>query len=118
VIVGDRSRLIQVLTNLLTNAAKYTPVGGDIELVVTQDVARKCLAIHVRDTGIGIPPDMLSRIFEIFVQSRGAQGRSQGGLGVGLNIVRRLVELHGGAVSASSDGPNRGSQFVVELPLL
>ena len=116
-IVGDRGRLIQVLTNLLGNAVKYTPPGGDIELVVSVDAKRKRLVIHLRDTGMGIAPEMLTRIFDIFVQSRDAQARSQGGLGIGLNLVRRLVALHGGTVIATSDGLGRGSEFVVELPL-
>jgi two-component system CheB/CheR fusion protein len=112
---GDFGRLVQVFTNLLSNAAKYTPPGGHIGLTVVPDHAS--VAVHVQDNGMGIAPDMLPHIFEIFVQSRDARGRAQGGLGIGLNLVRRLVELHGGKASAVSAGPGRGSDFIIELPL-
>jgi signal transduction histidine kinase len=75
------------------------------------------VAVRVQDNGVGIPADMMPRIFDIFVQSRDARGRAQGGLGIGLNLVRRLIELHGGTVSAASQGPGRGSEFTVELSL-
>jgi two-component system, chemotaxis family, CheB/CheR fusion protein len=117
-VLGDQGRLTQVLINLMTNAAKYTPRGGHIELALVVDRTRDVLAIRVRDDGDGITPELLPQIFEIFVQSRDAGGRSLGGLGVGLNLVRRLVELHGGSVSATSAGPGQGSEFVVELPLV
>ncbi|MBA3464290.1 MAG: ATP-binding protein [Myxococcota bacterium] len=117
-IFGDQSRLTQVFTNLLTNAAKYTPEQGRITVGVEPQPARGALITKVRDNGIGIAPEVLPRIFDIFVQSRDALGRSQGGLGIGLNLVRRLVELHGGRVSASSDGEGKGSEFTVELPLV
>jgi signal transduction histidine kinase len=117
-VLGDRQRLVQVLSNLLTNAAKYTPDKGHISLEVETDLARQLLVMRVRDDGVGIAPDMLPRIFDIFVQCRDALGRSQGGLGIGLNLVRRLVELHGGRVSASSTGESKGSEFVVELPIV
>jgi two-component system CheB/CheR fusion protein len=115
-VLGDRGRLIQVLTNLLNNAAKYTPIGGHIALALDVDPVRDVLVIHVRDDGDGIAPDMLSKIFEIFVQCRDAEGRARGGLGIGLNLARRLVELHGGRIAAASDGLGRGSEFTIELP--
>jgi signal transduction histidine kinase len=114
---GDQSRLTQVLTNLLNNSAKYTPGGGHIELRLEAERSRGMLSIRLRDDGEGIPPEMLPKIFDIFVQSRDPAGRAHGGLGIGLNLVRRLVELHGGSVSAVSPGPGRGSEFIVELPL-
>jgi two-component system CheB/CheR fusion protein len=116
-VLGDRGRLIQVLTNLLNNAAKYTPDGGHIQLSVEADLPRKVLRIRIGDDGEGIAPDMLPKIFDIFFQSRDREGRARGGLGIGLNLVRRLVELHDGKVSASSAGPGHGTEFVVELPL-
>ena len=116
-VLGDAARLIQVLTNLLSNAAKYTPPGGHLELRFQADRPRARVVVRVRDDGKGIPEDMLGQIFEIFVQSRDDAGRARGGLGIGLNLVRRLVELHGGTVSATSEGVGRGSEFVVELPL-
>ena len=111
---GDPTRLSQVVANLLTNAAKYTPPGGDIVLRAEQIGDE--LVVSVRDTGIGIAAEVLPRIFDLFVQGRQGQGRSQGGLGIGLAIVRNLVERHGGSVSARSDGPGKGSEFVVRLP--
>ena len=113
--VGDKTRLVQVLVNLIINAAKYTPDGGRIAVEVETTPSQ--LIVHVRDNGVGIELDMLPRIFDIFVQSRDALGRSQGGLGIGLNLVWRLVALHGGNVTATSPGSNRGSTFTVELPL-
>jgi chemotaxis methyl-accepting protein methylase/signal transduction histidine kinase len=112
---GDFGRLVQVFTNLLSNAAKYTPASGHIDVAVTPGPAS--VAVRVQDDGLGITSDMLPRIFDIFVQSRDAHGRSQGGLGIGLNLVRRLVELHGGTVTAASVGAGHGSAFTVELPL-
>jgi two-component system, chemotaxis family, CheB/CheR fusion protein len=116
-VIGDKARLTQVLTNLIGNAAKYTPDGGHIELRLDVDPVRGALEIRVRDDGHGIPAELIPRIFDIFVQGRAPDGRAHGGLGIGLNLVRRLVELHGGRVSASSDGPGRGSEFTIELPL-
>jgi two-component system, chemotaxis family, CheB/CheR fusion protein len=116
-VLGDHLRLTQVLTNLLSNAAKYTPDGGKLELLVDTDPSRGVLRIRVRDNGNRIPAEILPKVFEIFVQGRDPDGRPHGGLGVGLNLVRRLVELHGGTVSASSNGPGRGSEFTVELPV-
>ena len=113
--VGDPTRLDQVMINLLNNAAKYTEPGGSIALHVARDDRRA--RIRVVDTGIGIPAEMLPRIFDLFTQVDHALDRSQGGLGIGLTLVRRLVELHGGTVAVRSEGPGRGSEFVVELPL-
>src|SRR5205807_339538 len=109
-------RLAQVLGNLLNNAAKYTEEGGNVALTVEQ--ASGQVLLRVRDTGIGIPPDMLSSVFDLFTQVDRSLDRSQGGLGIGLTLVRRLVEMHGGTVDVSSPGPNLGSEFVVRLPAL
>ncbi|MEZ5286713.1 MAG: ATP-binding protein [Vicinamibacterales bacterium] len=113
---GDAARLQQVLGNLLTNAAKYTGAGGRVWLDV--EVRGADLVVRVRDTGIGIPPEMLSRIFDLFTQVDGHAPSSQGGLGIGLSLVRRLVELHGGTVSAASDGPGHGSTFLARMPIV
>jgi signal transduction histidine kinase/CheY-like chemotaxis protein len=111
---GDPTRLQQVVTNLLDNAVKYTPPEGRVDITVAADGPDAVLT--VRDTGIGIRRDVLPRIFDLFVQESDTVARSAGGLGLGLTIVKRLVALHGGSVSASSPGPNRGSEFVVRLP--
>jgi CheY-like chemotaxis protein len=111
---GDPTRLNQVVSNLLTNAAKYTPPGGHITIRTERHDDH--VIIRVRDTGMGIAPEVLPRVFDLFVQERQAIDRSQGGLGLGLTIVRNLVERHGGTVSATSDGPGQGSEFVVRLP--
>ncbi len=116
-IVGDFYRLVQVVTNLLSNAAKYTPTGGRIDLELRVEPLRRMLEIRVHDTGIGIPEELLANIFELFVQGRDARGSIHRGLGVGLNLVRRIVELHGGTVVAASPGVGQGSEFVVELPI-
>jgi len=113
---ADPHRLEQVLTNLLTNAAKYTDPGGRIWLTAERD--GRHIVIRVRDTGVGITPEMLSRIFELFVQAERRVDRSQGGLGIGLTLVHRLVELHGGTVEANSPGLGGGSEFIVRLPAL
>jgi PAS domain S-box-containing protein len=112
---GDSDRLSQVVSNLLTNAAKYTDRAGSIVLSLGRegDVA----TVRVRDTGVGIAPDLLPRVFDLFVQGRRTLERSQGGLGIGLTLVRRLVELHQGTVRAYSEGPGKGSEFVVALPI-
>ncbi|MGH7584522.1 MAG: hybrid sensor histidine kinase/response regulator, partial [Gemmatimonadales bacterium] len=115
-LLADPVRLAQVFGNLLNNACKYTPTGGRIELAATVDDGHA--VVRVRDSGAGIPGEMLSRIFESFVQLERSLERSHGGLGIGLTLVKRLVEMHGGSVSAASDGPDRGSEFVVRLPLL
>jgi len=112
---GDMARLVQSLVNLLTNAIKYTDAGGKIH--VTSREERGEAVIEVEDDGAGIPASLLPRIFDLFVQSDRTLDRSQGGLGVGLSVVRRLIEMHGGTVSASSPGPGRGSTFTVRLPL-
>jgi PAS domain S-box-containing protein len=112
---GDPTRLGQVVSNLLTNAAKYTPPGGRVAVRARRDGDEAVLS--VRDSGVGIAPDVLPRVFDLFVQSRRSIDRSEGGLGLGLTIVRSLVEGHGGAVSAHSEGPGKGSEFVVRLPL-
>jgi signal transduction histidine kinase/DNA-binding response OmpR family regulator len=113
---GDAARLAQVLTNLLNNAAKYTDEGGRIGLTV--GLEQGWVVCRVTDTGVGIPPEMLSAVFNLFTQADRSLDRSQGGLGIGLTLVRRLVEMHGGTVHAHSEGPGRGSEFVVRLPAL
>lgn len=113
---GDAARLAQVLTNLLVNAAKYTEEGGRIWLTTRRD--GNDAIVSVKDTGVGIPADMLSAVFELFIQVEQSIDRSQGGLGVGLTLVRRLVEMHGGSVSATSAGAGQGSEFVVRLPAM
>jgi PAS domain S-box-containing protein len=113
-LVADPARLEQVLTNLLNNAAKYTEEGGKIELSVDAEDAQ--IVVRVRDTGIGIAPELLPRVFDLFQQAERSLDRSQGGLGIGLTLVRRLVELHGGTVEARSAGVGRGSEFVIRLP--
>jgi signal transduction histidine kinase/DNA-binding response OmpR family regulator len=113
---ADPARLAQVLANLLNNAAKYTETGGRIWLAVAPDEEE--VVFRVRDTGMGISPEMLSRVFDLFTQVDRSLDRSQGGLGIGLTLVRQLVEMHGGTVEAHSDGPNQGSEFVVRLPAL
>jgi two-component system CheB/CheR fusion protein len=110
---ADPARLTQVLANLLGNAIKYTPAGGSIRFVA--EATEERVTIRVRDTGVGIAPDLLPHVFDLFVQGDRALDRERGGLGIGLTIVRRLVELHGGRVTARSDGPGRGSELVVEL---
>ena len=113
---GDFDRLTQIFSNLLTNAAKYTERGGRIELRVSRK--GNYAVVNVSDNGIGIPSDDLPHVFELFSQVRLHQGRSEGGLGIGLAIVRKLVEMHQGTVSVCSDGSGKGSTFTVRLPLL
>ncbi len=133
---GDRVRLAQVFSNLLNNAAKYTEPGGSITVTasVEEDGATgikersspchpitlppcRLVTVRVRDTGVGIPVEMLPRLFELFTQVDRSLNRSQGGLGIGLALVRRLAEMHGGTVEASSHGLGKGSEFVVRLPM-
>jgi len=114
VLDADPTRLTQVLSNLLSNAAKYTPTGGRIRLAVYAD-ARNAV-FEVTDDGIGMDPDTIQTMFEMFVQSERAHGRAAGGLGVGLALVRNLVELHGGTVTGESEGLGRGSRFTVRIP--
>jgi two-component system CheB/CheR fusion protein len=115
-VAGDPARLEQVFVNLLTNAAKYTDEGG--RLTVVGELTDGGVVVRVRDTGIGIRPDLLPQVFELFRQLSPSLHRAEGGLGIGLNIVKNLVELHGGTVTAHSDGPNQGSEFTVRLPRL
>ena len=112
---GDLTRLTQVLGNLLNNAAKYTDPGGRIVLSARRKGAQ--LELRVRDTGIGIPPELLPRLFNLFTQVDGTTHRSHGGLGIGLALVRQLVSMHGGTVTAHSSGTGRGSEFLVTLPV-
>jgi signal transduction histidine kinase len=111
---ADPVRLAQVFANLLQNAAKYTPNGGSIGIAT--DVQDGCVTVSVRDSGQGIPPALLESIFELFAQLPRSLARSEGGLGIGLTLVRRLTEMHGGSVSASSGGAGAGSEFKVTLP--
>jgi len=113
-LAADPVRLAQVFGNLLNNAAKYTERGGRIEVsAVARDGQ---VTVTIRDTGIGIASDMLPHIFDIFIQGPHAIGRAQGGIGIGLSLVKGLVELHGGTISVTSDGPGKGSEFAVRLP--
>lgn len=112
---ADRVRLAQVFSNLLNNAAKYTERGGRVTLNAA--VEGEKVTVRIRDTGVGIPRDVLPRVFELFTQVDRTLNRSEGGLGVGLALVRRLVEMHNGTVSAQSDGPSKGTEFTVILPV-
>ena len=112
---ADVTRMVQVLSNLLNNAAKYTPAGGRVALSAWREDGHAVVAVS--DSGIGIPPDAIGSVFEMFTQVRGSLDRAQGGLGIGLSLVRRLVELHGGRVNAFSAGRGQGSTFTVRLPL-
>ena len=111
---ADPTRLEQILVNLLTNAAKYTESGGTIWLTARHE--GNDIVIKVRDTGIGIPPEKLPLMFELFAQGDRSLARSEGGLGIGLTLVRSLAEMHGGSVTATSEGPGKGSEFIVRLP--
>jgi signal transduction histidine kinase len=112
---GDPTRIDQIVSNILTNAMKYTPGGGDVHVTLGRDDGYALF--HVRDTGVGIAPERLGMIFELFGQAENAIGRAQGGMGIGLALVRNLVELHGGSVTASSDGVGTGSEFTVRFPI-
>ncbi len=112
---ADPTRLEQVLANLLHNAAKYTPDGGRIE--VTATAGSGAAVVAVRDNGVGITPDILPHVFDLFAQADRSLERAQGGLGIGLTLVKHRVELHGGRVEVHSPGPGRGAEFVVQLPL-
>ncbi len=111
---ADLTRLAQVFANLLNNSAKYMEPGGAIEIAASAD--DHDVTVAVRDRGVGISPDLLPHVFDMFVQADRSLERAQGGLGIGLTLVRQLVQLHGGTVMASSDGPAQGSEFVVRLP--
>ena len=113
---ADAARLAQVLSNLLNNAAKYTEDGGRIELIAQQ--TPKEAVLRVRDNGVGIAPEILPQLFDMFMQVESSTDRSQGGLGIGLTLVRRLVEMHGGKIEARSAGLGKGSEFLVRLPAL
>ena len=115
-IFGDPTRLTQAIANVLGNAAKYTDSGGKISLAVLKSESE--VEIRIRDNGIGIRPEMLPHVFELFTQLDRNDGRTQGGLGIGLALVRQLVQMHGGSVSALSDGPGKGAEFVIRLPIL
>jgi CheY-like chemotaxis protein len=115
IVDADPVRLGQIVMNLLDNAVKYTPPGGQIWVTVATEDGKAVL--RVRDTGIGIAPNLLPRVFDLFTQADRTLERSKGGLGIGLSLVHRLAKLHGGRVSARSEGLGRGSEFVVELPL-
>jgi PAS domain S-box-containing protein len=115
VVNADIARLQQVFVNLLTNAAKYTPEGGEIEIRASLDQTEAF--VHVVDNGIGIPKEMQPHIFELFTQVEVESARSEGGLGIGLSLVKNLVELHGGSIQVRSEGPGQGSEFTVRLPL-
>ena len=112
---ADQERMVQAFSNLLNNAAKYTDRGGRISLTVSEEAGQA--VVSIRDTGIGISPEMLPRIFQLFSQDQPALERSKGGLGIGLSIVRTIVEMHGGTVEARSEGLGRGAEFVVRLPI-
>jgi signal transduction histidine kinase len=114
-IEGDLARLAQVLSNLLNNASKYTEPGGRITLTIRSE--SEAVTISVRDTGMGIPGEMLSQVFDMFTQLDHSLERTQGGLGIGLTLVKRLVEMHGGTISAHSEGSGTGSEFIIRLPV-
>jgi len=111
---GDKTRLVQIVANILINAAKYTPTQGILDLRLDATVDEVC--VIVSDNGIGIGTDLMPHIFELFTQAPRSLDRSQGGLGIGLALVKSLVELHGGSISAQSQGPNLGSEFTIRLP--
>ena len=112
---GDGARLTQIISNLLNNAAKFTDKGGRIALGVRQVGAQ--IVLRVADNGNGIPPHMLERVFDMFTQLEAPGDRVKDGLGIGLALVKRLVAMHDGEIEARSEGPGRGSEFVVRLPV-
>jgi CheY-like chemotaxis protein len=116
-VLGDATRLAQILTNLLDNAAKFSGRGRTVTVRVTADAVRDQAVLSVRDQGIGIEPEMLSRVFNVFAQADKSLDRSGGGMGLGLALVKGLAELHGGKVEATSEGPGKGAVFTVRLPL-
>ena len=113
---ADMTRIVQVVVNLLNNAAKYTPEGGRITL--SAQAEGRDAVIRVKDNGVGISADMIEHIFDLFAQGERTLARTEGGLGIGLTLARRIVALHGGSISAHSDGPGKGAEFIVRLPLL
>ena len=114
-VFGDRTRLTQLFSNLLHNASKYTGVSGRIQVQLRREADNA--VVSVRDDGAGISPEMLDRVFELFVQARASHGRTGEGLGIGLSLARRLATMHGGSIEARSEGEGRGSEFVVRLPI-
>jgi two-component system CheB/CheR fusion protein len=116
-VTGDATRLAQVLNNLLDNAGKFTDAGGRVTVHLAADEDRRWAVLAVRDTGVGIEAEMLSQVFDLFVQADRTRHRTRDGLGLGLALVKALVELHGGDVTAASAGVGRGAEFVVRLPL-
>ena len=112
---ADPVRLAQVITNLVNNAAKYTPPHGHVRVVAAREGPH--VVLRVRDNGSGMPPELVPRVFDLFIQGDRSLAHAAGGLGIGLTVVRTLVQLHGGTVAASSEGPGRGSEFVVRLPI-
>jgi PAS domain S-box-containing protein len=115
IVSGDPTRIAQVISNILDNAVKFTPSGGTVDVDVLRDGQEAVL--RVSDTGIGIGPEMLARVFDLFAQAAQPMDRSIGGLGIGLTLSRRLVEMHGGTITAASEGQGRGAQFTVRLPV-
>jgi two-component system, chemotaxis family, CheB/CheR fusion protein len=113
---GDRLRLQQIAWNVLNNAVKFTPAAGSINISLKNDNNNAVLVVS--DTGQGIDPVFLPHVFEMFRQADGSNSRKHGGLGIGLALVRQLVQLHGGSISAESDGPNKGAHFTIRLPLI
>lgn len=111
----DPARMEQVVTNLINNAAKYTPDGGEIVVCATR--VGEYVSITVRDNGIGIAPEALPNVFDLFVQVNPSSDRAGGGLGIGLNLVQKIVQMHGGEVRAASGGVGRGSEFTIRLPM-
>jgi signal transduction histidine kinase len=114
-VLGDRKRLIQIFANILNNAAKYTPEGGQITLAISNENDQVLVEVH--DNGIGIKGALLPHIFELFTQAERTPDRSQGGLGIGLALVKTMVDLHGGELTVFSAGPGTGSRFTVSLPV-
>jgi CheY-like chemotaxis protein len=117
---ADPVRLAQVFLNLLNNAAKYTPEGGRIDLTATIEgkaFENPIAVVRVKDTGVGIATEMLDRVFDLFTQVEHTLNRSEGGLGIGLTLARRLTEMHGGTIEPRSQGPGQGSEFIIHLPL-
>jgi CheY-like chemotaxis protein len=116
IVMGDGKRLVQVIANLLNNAAKYTRDGGEVSIRLNVDASH--VSVEVTDNGIGMQSDLVDRVFDLFSQAERTSDRSAGGLGIGLAIVRKLVELHGGTVTCKSEGFGKGSRFIVHLPRL
>ncbi len=113
---ADPNRIAQVVGNLLNNAAKFTPRDGRVTLSVSADAAAGQALVRVADTGTGMTPELLAHLFEPFMQADRTLDRSEGGLGLGLALVKGLVELHGGTVEATSAGPGKGAEFTIRLP--